>query len=206
MRVLCGVALGMMGVASVLAATAESGTVVVAEPNVVAIPAEAQGLFDEALQALQAGQTEQANLSFKELVARYPTFSSPLINLGIMEQKANRHEAAIGYFKRALQLDATSVLANTNLGMSYRQLGQFKAAEAAYLAAIAADPAYARVHLNLGVLYDMYLQQPQQAIQEYETYQSLQSSPDAKVDKWLKDVKGRLNLMAAKTEAMEVRP
>jgi tetratricopeptide (TPR) repeat protein len=185
----------------------EPVTPLVAEPvTVSAIPAAAHSAFDEAMRALQAGQTDQASLSLQELAVKYPALSSPLINLGLMEQKQNRHEAAVVYFTRALERDAKSAFTNTHLGISYRQLGKLKEAEAAYRAAININASYALAHLNLGILYDLYLQQPTQAVQEYETYQGLLATPDAKVATWLKEVKGRLGNVATKTDKVGVQP
>lgn len=177
--------------AAAKAKTPEVAAPVVLQPAPV-IPAEAQSLFDEALRALQAGQSEQASLALQEISTKYPTYASPLINLGLLEQKANRHESAIAYFKRALERDARSVQARVGMGLSYRHLGKFKDAEAAYHAAIAADASYAPAHLNLGILHDLYLQQAAPALQEYETYQSLLATPDTKVAMWIKDLRGRL--------------
>ena len=55
-------------------------------------------------------------------------------------------------------------MAGNELGIVERKLGKFAEAEAAYQRTIAAEPNYAPAHLNLGVLYDLYLAQPQKAL------------------------------------------
>lgn len=172
-------------------ATSEAAPSSVAGP--AEIPAEAQRQFDQALASLKAGQTEPAKQLLQQLTTAYPNFAGPVINLGLIELKANRYEAAVELFKRALQRDAKSVAANNYLGVSYRYLGRFKDAEAAYKAAIAVDDSYAAAHLNLGVLYDLYLQQPELALPEYQRYQELLNSPDAKVTSWIKELSSRLS-------------
>ncbi len=159
----------------------------------VMIPVEAQQQFDRALAALKAGQNEAAKQQFQQLAEAYPGFAGPLINLGLLELKAARYDAAVELFKRAAERDAKSAAAGNYLGVSYRYLGRFKDAEAAYLSAIAADATYAAAHLNLGVLYDLYLQQPERALPEYERYQELLDTPDAKVASWIKELNTRLN-------------
>lgn len=157
------------------------------------IPADAQLQFDKALASLKAGQNDAAKQQLLQLAAAYPDFTGPLINLGLIELKASRYEAAAALFKRAAERDSKSAVANNYLGVSYRYLGRFKEAETAYQSAIAADDTYAAAHLNLGVLYDLYLQQPERALPEYERYQGLMNAPDAKVASWIKELNSRLN-------------
>lgn len=186
-----------------VAITSAAATPAVATPAAATIPVEAQQQFDKAVATLKAGQTDAATAQLQQLASNYPTFAGPLINLGLIEFQANRYESAANLFKRALERDAKSAAANNYLGMSYRYLGRFKDAEAAYKGAIAADDTYAVAHLNLGVLYDLYLQQPELALPEYERYQALQSTPDAKVAAWIKELTSRLNA-AKKAKTAEV--
>jgi tetratricopeptide (TPR) repeat protein len=157
------------------------------------VPPEAQQQFDKAIALLKAGQVAQATQQLHKLADAYPTFTGPLINLGLIELKANRYEPASAYFKQALQRDSKSAAANNYLGVCYRYLGKFKEAEAAYQQALAADDSYAIAHLNLGVLYDLYLQKPELALPQYERYQALLTTPDTKVAGYIKEITGRLN-------------
>ena len=68
----------------------------------------------------------------------------------------------------------------------------FKDADAAYQRAVQIDPQYAIAWLNLGVLCDLYLQQPERALEAYERYLSLAQPPDAKVNSWVTELKKRL--------------
>ena len=74
----------------------------------------------------------------------------------------------------------------------YRKLGRFKDADDAYQRAVQIDPNYALAYLNLGVLCDLYLQQPQRALEAYERYLALAATPDAKVNGWVTELKKRL--------------
>ena len=82
------------------------------------------------------------------------------------------------------------------LGILYRRLGRFAEAETAYRRALEVDPGYAIAHLNLGVLCDLYLQQPRCALDAYERYLALASPPDARVSGWVKDLRMRLGAQA----------
>ena len=60
-------------------------------------------------------------------------------------------------------------------------------------AAIAANPDYALAYLNLGVLNDLYLQQPQVALVYYQQYRDrLPADADtAALDRWIADLQRR---------------
>ena len=71
------------------------------------------------------------------------------------------------------------------LALSERELGQFTEAEATYRAGLALAPNEPRLHLNAGILYDLFLLKPPEALEHYRRYQALQSPPDAKVAGWI---------------------
>jgi tetratricopeptide (TPR) repeat protein len=80
-------------------------------------------------------------------------------------------------------------------------LGKFGEAEAAYQHAIAAEPDYAPAHLNLGMLYDLYLAQPQKALDEYERYMAIVGE-NKQVAGWMIELRKRVGAppAAAKKE------
>lgn len=156
-----------------------------------AIPAQAQQQFDQALALMSAGQHEQAAKQLQALSAAYPDYPGPLLNLGILQLKANRYAEAEQSFKAALQRDGKSVVAYNYLGIVYRNLGRFKEAESAYKQALSIDDNYALAHLNLGVLCDLYLQQPERALAEFQRYLELSSTPEPQVSNWIKELQRR---------------
>ena len=64
------------------------------------------------------------------------------------------------------------------LGIVYRKHGRFKEADEAYSERCRSIPNYAIAYLNLGVLCDLYLQQPQRALEAFERYLALAPTPD----------------------------
>lgn len=156
------------------------------------VPERAAQQFAEALQSLEAGKLTDAELELQQLALAYPEFPGPHVNLGLLYERAGRLDAAERALREALNRDPGNVLAHTQLGVVYRKLGRFKEAEGAYLAALGADPNYAPAHLNFGVLCDLYLQQPERALQEFERYQELSGNSDKRVANWIAELRSRL--------------
>ena len=166
------------------------------------LPPEATQQFDKAVMMMTAGDTAAAEQAFRTLASAYPAYSGPLLNLGILQAKANRLEEAEKTLKSAVERNAASAPAFNQLGIVYRRLGRFADADAAYQQALKLDPNYANAYLNLGVLCDLYLQQPQRALEAFERYLQLAASPDEKVATWVSELKARLSSQqrAARTE------
>jgi tetratricopeptide (TPR) repeat protein len=98
-------------------------------------------------------------------------------------------------FKKALELKPESAMAGNELGIALRKLGKFEEAEAAYQHAIASQPDYAPAHLNLGVLYDLYLAEPQKALDQYEAYLAIVGE-NKQVAGWMVELRKRVGAPA----------
>ena len=81
--------------------------------------------------------------------------------------------------------------------IALRQQGQFDKAEKAYQEAIAADANNSVAILNLGILYDLYLNDTKQAMELYTRYLAMHPEGDAEVSKWMTELKNRKPSMAA---------
>jgi tetratricopeptide (TPR) repeat protein len=141
-----------------------------AVPDTTPIPPRAAQQYSQALQLMKSNRHTDAELEFKQLVVAYPQFAGPQLNLGLLYLQDSRLPEAEAAFKAALQVTPTNPIAGDELGIVERKLGKFADAEAAYLGAIASEPNYAPAHLNLGVLYDLYLSEPQKALEQFERY------------------------------------
>ncbi|HKU17036.1 MAG TPA: tetratricopeptide repeat protein [Steroidobacteraceae bacterium] len=161
-------------------------------PTEAPLPPEAVQQFDQAVVHMSAGDSAAAEREFRALATAYPTYSGPLLNLGILQVKAGRLEDAEKSLSGAVERNAGNAQAFNQLGIVYRKLGRFKDADGAYQKAVQIDPSYAIAYLNLGVLCDLYLQQPQRALEAYERYLTLAGAPDEKVSGWVTEIKKRL--------------
>jgi Flp pilus assembly protein TadD len=169
-------------------APADAAVAPVEEP----LPPEAVQRFDQAVVHMSAGDAATAEREFRALAEAYPTFSGPLLNLGILQVKAGQFEDAAKSLSSAVERNANNAQAFNQLGITYRKLGRFKDADGAYQKAVQIDPNYAIAYLNLGVLCDLYLQQPERALEAYERYLALAGAPDEKVNGWVTELKKRI--------------
>ncbi len=178
-------------------AAAGSGTVPAAPAgDAVPVPPRAAQEYGQALQLMKSGRNTDAELEFKQLAAGYPQFAGPQLNLGLLYLRDSRLPEAEKAFKAALELSPSSAVAGDQLGITERRLGKFAEAEAAYLRAIAADPNYAPAHLNLGVLYDLYMGEPQKALEQFERYIEI-AGENKQVAGWVVELRKRVGAPAA---------
>ena len=78
------------------------------------------------------------------------------------------------------------------LGIVHRELGQFEKAKNNYEKALKIDKHYAKAHLNLGILADLYLRDLPLALKHFKRYQALQKTKEKRVSGWIKDIKRRI--------------
>jgi tetratricopeptide (TPR) repeat protein len=163
------------------------------------IPERAAQQYGQALQMIKSGRKTDAELELKQLSAAYPQFAGPQLNLGLLYLGDSRLSEAETAFKSALDINPANPVAGDELGIVERKLGKFTAAEAAYQRAIAAEPNFAPAHLNLGVLYDLYLAEPQKALEQFERYLEI-AGDNKQVAGWVVELKKRVGAPGAKKE------
>ena len=170
----------------------EQAAAAAAAPAEPVLPPEAVQQFDRAVTLMSSGDVAAAEQGFRSLAAAYPSYSGPLLNLGILHAKAGKLDEAEKVIREAIARNGNNAAAFNQLGIVQRKQGKFKEASDAYTRAVQIDPNYALAWLNLGVLCDLYLQEPQRALEAYERYLSTASSPDAKVTGWVSELKKRI--------------
>jgi Tfp pilus assembly protein PilF len=170
-----------------------AGSAVRSDAPAAAPPApNAQALFVRALQAQEAGERSQAETLWKQVIAAAPDRAEPHTNLGVVYRTSGRPEDAIREYEAAIRLDPTDAVTYHNLGLAHRARGAWADAERAYQRALELRPEQAETHYNLAILYDLFLDRPEDALTQYRAVLSL-GGPDADaVAQWIKTLERRL--------------
>lgn len=161
------------------------------EPNLDEISEKTQRSYEAALAAMRSEDWLQAELELDQLIADEPGFPGPYVNLALIYEREGRSREAREALEQALAIAPGFPPANNELGRILREQGDFTAAEAAYERALATDPANAIAHLNLGILLDVYLRRPSDALNHYNQYQATRTEPDETVSRWIVDLERR---------------
>lgn len=148
--------------------------------------------YVDGLKAAKSGDSRQAVNLLKITTETHPTFSPAYTNLGLQQLHLKDYKEAEASLKKSIELKPDNPISYLHLGVIYRLDGEFSDAKAMYTKALDLNSDYAQAHLNLGILLDMYLYDFEEALEHYETYQSLLENKDKNVAKWIIDIKRRL--------------
>lgn len=147
--------------------------------------------FNEANLLLKEEKFPQAIRLLKGVTGKTSKFSAPFINLGIAYARTGDMKKAEESLKKALQINSRHPVASNELGLVYRQTGRYQEARELYESLLTMYPDFLPAHKNLGVLCDIYIQDLQCALKQYQEY--LKGIPDDnKVKIWVADVKSRM--------------
>ncbi|MBI3610735.1 MAG: tetratricopeptide repeat protein [Nitrospirae bacterium] len=159
-----------------------------------------QAGYRQALSYLDQGQLENAQSALEPLVASHPDRIDLHNTLGILYRRRGMLDKAIDEYQKAIALSERAPEASparpvfpelyNNLAIAYREQGDFQKAEKIYRKAMALNPKFAPVYYNLGVLYDLYLNQPKEAVRYYQNYEAL-AGKNQTVDIWIADLEQR---------------
>ncbi len=148
--------------------------------------------FDEALKLMKGRKTKEARDAFLLLARDFPSFSGPFTDLAILQAKSNQPTLALDNFEKATRLNPDNATAWNWLGTLYRENKDYQKAETAYQKALSLKPGLAASHLNLGLLNDLYLRRPQEALNHYREYQRLAGGDKLIVTAWIREIEAQL--------------
>lgn len=134
--------------------------------------------YRQAIDAMKAGRWDAAIAGLESITRENDGLAGPYLNLGIAYAHTGDREKAMAALQASLERNRVNPIAYNQLGVLYRQSGQFEEARKMYENALQADPACADAQWNLGVLHELYLQQPAVAQRHYERYRQLTGSDE----------------------------
>lgn len=148
--------------------------------------------YEEALALVRGGDDATAASLLQALAGEQPELAGPLFNLARIRQRQGDEDEALKLLGQASAVCSHCGAVWNEIGVLQRQQGRFGEAAAAYAEAIRLEPAFSPAHYNLAVLRELYLQQPQLALEGYRHYLTLASGDDAvEVEKWVSDLERR---------------
>jgi Tfp pilus assembly protein PilF len=147
--------------------------------------------FERAVAMMKDQDYGQAVDLLEKVIGQSPGVTAPYIDIAIAYQHIDKPEQAEENLKAALRLVPDHPVASNEYGLLCRKTGRFADARAIYEKAIARFPDYSPVHRNLGILCDLYLNDPECALEHYEIYS--EAKPENKqVKLWIADLRARL--------------
>lgn len=159
-----------------------------------------QSGYEQGLSYLEKGELENAQRIFESLAQSNPDRMEVHNTLGVLYRRRGMLDKAIVEYKKAIALSESSGSAPSertasadvyyNLAIAYREQGDFRKAEDGYLKSIKLNPNLAAAYYNLGVLYDLYLNRPADAVRCYREYERL-AGQNKTVDVWIADLENR---------------
>jgi tetratricopeptide (TPR) repeat protein len=138
-----------------------------------------QGLYDEGVRQ-----------SFAALAKLKP------VRWGKAERLDERLPAELKQVQAVLERAPNDAALLNQLGVLQRRAGDLAAARRAYEAALQADPAAAAPHLNLAILLDLYLGEPERAAALYQRTLELSPADAPVLDRWLAEIRARKPVVA----------
>jgi Tfp pilus assembly protein PilF len=146
--------------------------------------------FERAVVMLNAQDYGRAIDLLEKVIEQSPGVTAPYINVAIAYTHIGKLEKAEAHLKKALSLVPEHPVACNEYGLLCRRGGRF-AARAVYEKSIARFTNYYPLHRNLGILCDLYLNDPACAFEHYEIYSAARPE-DKQVKLWIADLRARL--------------
>jgi Flp pilus assembly protein TadD len=147
--------------------------------------------FDQAVERMTSGDFDQAIGLFEGLLESSPQITAPHINVAIAYRHVDQPALAEEHLKTALTLFPGHPVASNEYGLLLRKAGRFDEARVAYEEALSLFPEYFPVRRNLGILCDLYLNDQQCALTQYELYNDARPG-DEQVKLWVSELRLRL--------------
>ncbi len=187
-------------------ANAEETTVVSAQNHYLAakrtFSSEQQSVFNSAIALTTSGDFEQASHVLQGINVTDETPSAYWVLKGDIAKALGDTQLAQSAYETAIEHNQYNHFALNRLGALAREQGDFKRANHYWNEALAAWPNNPLVHLNMGILHDLYLGDKVTALFHYHQYQTIAQAPNANpeqrtlksVQRWIKDVERQLAL------------
>lgn len=154
------------------------------------LSAAEEGVFQEAVRLLENDEAEQAVSLLEPLVANSTAVTALYINLAKAYQQTGQMEKAEESLQQALILIPGHPLVSHEYGLLLRKAGRFSETKVIYEVALEIFPDYLPIRKNLGILCDLYLNDSDCALEQFQFYHEAQPE-DQKIKLWISEIKLR---------------
>ena len=155
------------------------------------LPPAAVGQFIAAKRDIELKRYASAESILERLTKEYKNLSGSWYLLGEIGIEKNDLESAEKNFKKAVSVNRKNINAFLRIALVQRMQGKFIEAQNTYVDLLALWRDFPEAHLNLGILYDIYLNQPLEGQRHYEAYHYLTRARNKRVAGWLEEIKAR---------------
>lgn len=151
-----------------------------------------KSVYDDALNNIKAGDADKAISALKKLTQSHPAFLGGWVNLATAYYNSKKPEDAGYALANAKKINPNIPEIYNLTGLLDVEKGEYKSAEKNYLSAIALKNDYATAHYNLAIVYDVFYQDIEKAVVEYEKYLTLTGNSDKSTSNWVAELKSKL--------------
>lgn len=169
----------------------ESGSILVNANDAIAIDSKVKSDFQAAVAHMKSHEYEDAIKLLESIVKRENRVTAPFVNLGIAYMAVGEMDKAENNLVQAIKLDPSHPVANNELGLLYRRTGRFEKAKQVYKKTLAMYPDFLPVRKNLAVLCDIYMDDLDCALENFEVLASYRPD-DEKLKIWIAEIKARM--------------
>ncbi len=101
----------------------------------------------------QAGQLQQAEQIYRQILAADPNNADAYYFLGVIALQVGKYDVAVRFIKKAIQIIPHIPVSYSNLGIALKGLGRMDEAIASFKKAIDINPEFPDAHNNLGIAF-----------------------------------------------------
>jgi len=156
--------------------------------------------FIQARRLYKTKDFQQVEVIIDEIVEIDKKLSGPWVIRADIAVEQERLENAIQSYQKAIEINSSNINAYIKLAKTQRVSGRFIEAQNTYADALSIWPDFPEAHLNLGILYDLYLNHPLRAQRHMQAYQFLTDGKNQQVSAWIAEIQNRTGVKTTLTK------
>lgn len=155
------------------------------------IPEALTEAYNKGLLLLKKEQYPEALQQWQETVSQWPNYPGVWSNLAISQWHLEEYKEGLNSSEKALAINSEFCPAIKINALLQKENGQFLDAVSSYEKAALCAPEDADIPYNIGIIYDLYLQDLRQALAYYSYAQELLTEENATLAMWITDLQNR---------------